>query len=293
MPELPEVETIVCDLRKNALEGRVFRQVQVFWPRTVATSSPEIFKKNLEGRKILRISRRGKFIVFELNDAWLLIHLRMTGRLDLSQGPVPEDSHIRIQALLDDGRTLRFKDIRKFGRWYFYENEPPQFSQLGPEPLSAAFTLDSFRHQVSSRSRLLKPLLLDQTVVAGLGNIYADESLWEARLHPLLRSDHLKEDRLRALHQAIVKVLERGVRNSGTTLGTNELNYYSVGKRRGRNQDELRVFRRTGQPCPACRGKIIRIVVGQRSTHLCPKCQRKPVSSLRVAQRRSNRRGHS
>ena len=287
MPELPEVETIVRDLKKNGLEGRVIKDVKVLWPRTAATSPPGIFREKLIGKKITGLSRRAKFIVIQLNQgqvrngpedlslsqAWLLVHLRMTGRLDLFPSADAVDPYVRMSVLLDDGRELRFKDIRKFGRWYFYEKEPPQFSTLGPEPLSPEFTLAAFLRRVRPHSRRLKPLLLDQTVVAGLGNIYVDESLWEARLHPLSRPDRLKEDRLQALHQAIIKVLQTGVRNAGTTLGTNELNYYSVGKRRGRNQDALKVFRRTGEPCPACSSKIVRIVVGQRSTHLCPKCQ--------------------
>lgn len=276
MPELPEVETVVCDLRKNGVEGLSFQSACVFWPRTVSPHTPEVFLRKIKGRKIIKISRRAKFIVFQLDPAaWLLIHLRMTGRLDLFQAGTETDSYVRVSAQLSDGRELRFKDIRKFGRWYFYENQPPQFETLGPEPLEKAFTEEVLRKLLEGHRRQIKPLLLDQTVIAGLGNIYADEALWEAGIHPLALAQQLRKETISKLHKSIVNVLSRGVRNSGTTLGRNELNYYSVGKRSGRNQDELRVFRKTGQPCPRCQTKILRIIVGQRSSHICLKCQKR------------------
>jgi formamidopyrimidine-DNA glycosylase len=276
MPELPEVETVVRDLRKSGVEGLSFKTARVFWHRTVAPHLPEVFVRKIKDRKIVRISRRAKFIVFQLEPAaWLLVHLRMTGRLDLFPADAAPDPYVRISALLSDGRELRFKDIRKFGRWSFYEGEPPQFRTLGPEPLEKDFTVEVLTNRLSGHSRQMKPLLLDQTVVAGLGNIYVDEALWEAGIHPLARSQKLKKESLVKLHKAIVNVLQRGVKNSGTTLGKNELNYYSVGKRSGRNQDELQVFRKTGAPCPRCETKIIRLIVGQRSSHVCVKCQKK------------------
>ena len=276
MPELPEVETVVRDLKRSGLEGRRIQTVSLLWPRTAATPAPEDFKRELKGRRIRELSRRAKFIVMRLEpQGWLLVHLRMTGRLDLMPQETPPDPYDRVTLTLDDGRSLRFKDIRKFGRWYFYQKKPPQFETLGPEPLSEAFTPEILKARLLGRDRQLKPLLLDQAIVAGLGNIYVDEALWLARLHPLKRSARLHGDEVIRLHGAIVRVLKCGVKNAGTTLGTNALNYYSVGKRRGRNQDELKVFRRTGAPCPECGTLIIRLVVGQRSTHICPKCQKK------------------
>ncbi|OGW72145.1 MAG: DNA-formamidopyrimidine glycosylase [Omnitrophica bacterium GWA2_52_12] len=276
MPELPEVETVVRDLKRGGLEGRRIQDVSLLWARTAATHAPEVFKRELKGRLIREVSRRAKFIVMRLEpQGWLLVHLRMTGRLDLTAHAAPPDPYERVVLALDDGRFLRFKDIRKFGRWYFYLTKPPQFETLGPEPLAETFTAGILKERIRGRDRQLKPLLLDQTIVAGLGNIYVDEALWLAGLHPLKRSARLHEDEVGRLHGAIVQVLKCGVKNAGTTLGTHEQNYYSVGKRRGRNQDELKVFRRTGAPCPACGTKIIRLVVGQRSTHVCPKCQKK------------------
>jgi len=276
MPELPEVETVVRDLRKSGIEGLSFKTARVFWHRTVSPNLPEVFIRKIKDRKIVRISRRAKFIVFQLEPAaWLLVHLRMTGRLDLFSADAAPDPHVRVSALLSDGRELRFKDIRKFGRWYFYETEPPQFKTLGPEPLEKSFTVEVLMKCIAGHCRQIKPLLLDQSVVAGLGNIYVDEALWEAEIHPLTRSQKLKKESVVKLHKAIVKVLQRGVKNSGTTLGKNELNYYSVGKRSGRNQDKLQVFRKTGAPCPRCETKIVRLIVGQRSSHVCLKCQKK------------------
>lgn len=278
MPELPEVETIVRDLRKAGLEGRTIKEARFFWPRTAATASPEVFSDRLKGKRISGVIRRAKFIVLSLDgEGWLLIHLRMTGRLDFMAPEVPQDPYERARLVLEDGRTLRFKDIRKFGRWYFYEDEPPQFALLGPEPLSETFTTELLAERLARSNRQIKPLLLDQTVISGLGNIYVDEALWAAGIHPLARSHRLKLSQVILLHQAIVEVLERGIRNAGTTLGKNELNYYSVGKRRGRNQDELKVFRKTGEPCPRCAAKIVRLIVAQRSSHICLKCQKRTV----------------
>jgi formamidopyrimidine-DNA glycosylase len=145
--------------------------------------------------------------------------------------------------------------------------------QLGTEPLEPSFSTKTLKNILTSRKRLLKPLLLDQTVIAGLGNIYVDEALWEAGLHPCRRSHTLSDTEVKALRRTIPRVLKRGLKNLGTSLGTGKANFYSIARHRGRNQDQLKVFRRTGTPCPRCRQPIERIVVGQRSTHICPHCQ--------------------
>ncbi len=279
MPELPEVETVVQDLRKSGIEGLHFQSAQAFWPKTIETSSPQVFDQQIKNRQIQAISRRAKFIVFELAPTgWLLVHLRMTGRLDLFSKDSPLDTHVRIRSTLSDGRELRFTDIRKFGRWYFYENEPPQFSTLGPEPLSKAFTPNVLAQKLSHSKRQIKPLLLDQTTVSGLGNIYVDEALWQAQIHPVTASNQLNDQSIACLHKAIIEVLKKGICNSGTTLGKTALNYYSVGKRRGENQEALQVFRRTGLPCPRCGSVIERLIVSQRSSHVCLQCQKPPKS---------------
>ncbi len=275
MPELPEVETIIRDLRKNGLAGRRIRRAHIFWPRTLATSAPEAFDRDIRNREILQIRRRGKFVVLDLSGPrTLLIHLRMSGRLDLEAADHPHAPYERARLDLDDGRELRFFDPRKFGRWYFYEKESGPLLTLGPEPLDARFNEKLFSERLALRNRRLKALLLDQTFVAGLGNIYVDETLWEAGLHPEKLSGRLKPDEQKKLFAAIREVLQRGIRNCGTSLGNSRFNYYSVGGRRGRNQDQLRVFRRAGAPCLRCKTLIVRLVVAQRGTHICPACQK-------------------
>ncbi len=154
-------------------------------------------------------------------------------------------------------------------------NDPAKIlDRLGPEPLENGFTTKLLAGRLGRHKRLLKPLLLDQAFVAGLGNIYVDEALWDAKLHPNRIAATLSMNEIKALHRAIPRVLKRGLKNLGTSLGTGEANFYSVARHRGRNKDELKVFRRTDHPCPRCKNSIERIIVGQRSTHICPRCQK-------------------
>ncbi|MFO7687169.1 MAG: bifunctional DNA-formamidopyrimidine glycosylase/DNA-(apurinic or apyrimidinic site) lyase, partial [Desulfobacterales bacterium] len=218
--------------------------------------------------------RRGKFLVFGLaGGRSMLLHLRMSGRLHHVPAAAPRSAHEHVVIGFEDGSELRFHDTRKFGRIYLLDQTEKILGRLGPEPLEPAFTAKRLAGLLASRRRLLKPLLLDQRFLAGLGNIYVDEALWEARIHPQRRSDTLSAAEAKKLHAAIRLVLRRGIRNLGTSLGTGKANFYSVSRRRGRNVDELKVFRRTGEPCPRCGSEIRRIVVGQRSTHLCLYCQ--------------------
>lgn len=274
MPELPEVETVVRDLRAAGLVGRHISRARVYWPRTVSGTSPAAFTRQVTGRTITGLGRRGKFIVVRLSGPRdLLIHLRMTGQMALPQPGTPRGRHEHVVFLLDDGRELRFRDTRKFGRWMLIENVSTVLDRLGPEPLDPGFSGRDFARRLAARRAMLKPLLLNQAFVAGLGNIYVDEALWEARLHPRRNSATLTPRQRQQLYRAIRRVLRRGIAAMGTTLGSGAANFYSVSGRRGRNQDKLRVFRRTGQACPRCRGPIERIIVGQRSTHICAACQ--------------------
>jgi formamidopyrimidine-DNA glycosylase len=176
---------------------------------------------------------------------------------------------------LDDGRDLRFQDTRKFGRWYLVEDAQTRLGKLGPEPLETGFTAACLGNILAKHSRMLKPLLLDQHVIAGIGNIYVDEALWDASLHPCRLSNSLSRTDHGNLHRAIRRVLRRGIRAMGTSLGNASTNFYSVAGRPGRNQDGLRVFRRVGEPCPRCRTPIVRMLVAQRSSHVCPQCQKR------------------
>lgn len=276
MPELPEVQTIVNDLNKAGLTGSVVTKARVFWPATIATSSHGAFCRQMRDQTIERISRRGKFIRFHLDsDRQLVVHLRMTGRFQLAKPGTAKDrsKHVQVELVLNEGCCLIYHDTRKFGRFYLVDDSDSILGSLGPEPLSPRFTARKLTRLMTGRRRQIKPLLLDQSFIAGLGNIYVDEALWAARIHPLRKSETLTPEEIRALHRAIRKVLRQGILNSGTTLGRGQSNFYSLGDTKGRNENDLKVFRRTGQPCERCRETIHRIVVGQRSTHLCEHCQ--------------------
>ncbi|MDX9867442.1 MAG: bifunctional DNA-formamidopyrimidine glycosylase/DNA-(apurinic or apyrimidinic site) lyase [Kiritimatiellia bacterium] len=279
MPELPEVETVVRELRAQGMVGAVIRDVRLRWPRIAAGRSPASLVRALRGRTVTGVTRRAKYIVFTLDTGdRLLIHLRMTGKLRFAGAGEQPGPHDHALLLLKDSRRLVFHDTRKFGRFRLCGAGADPFAALGPEPLEPDFTPAALRARLSGKRRKVKPLLLDQSVVAGLGNIYVDESLWHAGIHPERRADSLTETEIRRLCRAIRAVLRRAVDLGGTTLGKGETNFYSVAGRRGRNADGLRVFRRDGLPCPRCGQPIARSVVGQRGTHFCPACQRSPTS---------------
>jgi formamidopyrimidine-DNA glycosylase len=269
MPELPEVESIVRGLRRPLI-GRTISGAHVYWNRTVAQPAPNEFARRLPGLRIRAIRRRAKYLVFVLAragakrpGAYLVVDLKMSGQLDVVSGERPIDRHDRVIFDLDDGRQLRFNDVRKFGRMHLVGDPEVVTGRLGPEPLSDDFTPAVFRARLAGRSGRLKSLLLDQTFVAGIGNIYADEALWLARLHPLRRADSLGEAEARALYRAIRRTLSDGIARNGASFDR----VYRSG------QYEFRAYDREGQPCRRCRRPIRRIVVGQRGTHFCAHCQ--------------------
>lgn len=279
MPELPEVQTIVNDLNAADLIGRAIREAKVYWPKTIATSSAKYFCRQIAGKTIATIQRRAKLILMGLNTGQMLaVHLRMTGRFQLDKAGKRRCKHVHVTLKLDDGRELRFYDTRKFGRFYLLDHAEAFLSTFGPEPLASEFTSSVLARRLYGRCRQIKPLLLDQTFIAGLGNIYVDEALWASRIHPQRRSDTLLPKEIKSLHGAIRRVLRQGLKHAGTTLGRGQSNFYSLDRTRGRNENYLKVFRRTAQPCPRCAAPIVRIVVGQRSTHVCETCQRSPWS---------------
>jgi len=274
MPELPEVQTVVNDLRRLGAVGARILQVRVFNPRTIATPAPRLFCQRLRGARIAAITRRAKFIVLQLDKQhYLLIHLRMSGHLHFVASDQPRAKHEHVIFWLDDGRTLRFHDTRKFGRMFLTPHIADITGALGVEPLEAAFTPAVLFELLHRRARMLKPLLLDQTLIAGLGNIYTDEALWLATLHPCRRSDTLTHAEANALHAAIQQVLRKGIRNLGTSFGKGIGHFQLVSDEHARNQEELMVYQQTGAPCARCGTLIQRLLVGQRGTHICPRCQ--------------------
>ncbi|MFO7936345.1 MAG: bifunctional DNA-formamidopyrimidine glycosylase/DNA-(apurinic or apyrimidinic site) lyase [Kiritimatiellia bacterium] len=276
MPELPEIETVIRDMKNRGIRGCSISSVYTGWPAIISDRTPDSFSQFLRQSIIEDVTRRGKYIIMHLSGSKrMLIHLRMTGKLFFQPENYKPGKHDHVVFSLSDRRKLVFNDTRKFGRiTLFSKDEDSPISKLGPEPLNREFTASQLASSLKTRSRQIKPLLLDQSFIAGLGNIYTDEALWDARIHPERLSKSIAPDEAEALYKGIRTVLQRGIKNCGTTLGKGRTNFYSVAGRRGRNADELRVFRREGEPCPACGTPIKRILVGQRGTHFCPNCQR-------------------
>ncbi len=262
MPELPEVETIARKLKPD-LVGMTILSADLFWTRTLALPSPKKFKQQIKGQKILNVGRRAKFLIIQLSDFNLLVHLRMTGDLCIRDSTIRAEPHDRLILKLSNGRSLVFNDTRKFGRVWLTAKPEEVLGKLGPEPLSDSFTVQWLHGALHDKRRQLKPLLLDQTFIAGLGNIYTDEALHTAKLHPLTLSDSVTAKQAEKLHAAIHRVLNEGIRRNGASFDW----VYRGG------EFEFQVYGRADQECPVCGTKIKRILVGQRSTHYCPKCQ--------------------
>ncbi len=274
MPELPEVETIAQALRQggrgaNSILGARIVAVEVAWPRTIAAPAPPAFIRGALNATVVDVGRRGKYLRLTLahlqGERHLIFHLRMSGDLLVLPSEALLPRHGRLVLALDDGRRLVFNDPRKFGRAWLLSDPGPLFALLGPEPFDPALTPVEFWARLQARRRRLKPLLMDQRFLAGLGNIYTDEALHVARLHPLRRAHTLTAKEAARLLEAIRTVLAAGIARNGTSI-----DWMYQG---GNYQQQLRVYGRTGQPCPVCGTPIQRIRVAQRSTHFCPRCQ--------------------
>ncbi len=305
MPELPEVETTVRDLRPQLI-GRTITRARVTWERMVAVPDAKQFTREIVGYKIVNINRRGKYLVFGLEPAsqmhsriaresaveyqtnarnqkakikkqkseigpqkFLIVHLRMTGQFGFHAPRVKRDKHQHVHLLLDDGREMRFHDFRKFGRWWLVDNPEHVVGKLGPEPLD--MTKKEFLLRLRARRGHIKPLLLNQTFVAGVGNIYADESLWYAKIHPLRDAVTITDKEASDLYNAIRRVFRKAIGVGGTSF---DATYKRINGQSGEFQEDLRVVGRTGEPCYRCGTPIVKTVVGQRGTHYCPRCQR-------------------
>jgi formamidopyrimidine-DNA glycosylase len=270
MPELPEVETIRRALRDGGrdgppLIGRCILAAHLLWERTLATPSSAAFQPRIVGQIIRDVGRRGKFILLELSRDVLLIHLRMSGDLLVEPCDAPLAPHHRLVLDLDGGLRLAFNDPRKFGRAWLVSDPMEILGGLGPEPLSLELTAQDFYERLRFHRRQLKPLLLDQSFLAGLGNIYADEALHLARLHPLTIASQLDQAQADRLLVSIRQVLEDGIHRQGASIDW----VY----RGGDFQNYFHVYQRTGEACANCGTPIQRIIVGQRGTHFCPACQ--------------------
>jgi len=264
MPELPEIETITRNLRPELI-GKSILSAEILWMRTLVTPTPIAFRKRICNQKIEDITRRAKYLHLHLSKDHLLFHLRMSGDLLVKKGAFMPGKHDRLILTLTDDISLIFNDTRKFGRVWLINNPWDLLGKLGPEPLDPNFTSQHLYDRLHTRHRSLKPLLLEQTFIAGLGNIYADEALHAAGLHPLTPSDSITTELSERLWHGIRKILLEGIHHNGSSIDR----VY----RGGGFQTYFRVYGRDGIPCRTCGTEIQRIIVGQRSTHFCPTCQ--------------------
>jgi formamidopyrimidine-DNA glycosylase len=276
VPELPEVETVRARLAP-VLEGRRLDRVEIADPRLTRPHDPAAIARELEGERVLAVERRGKYLIvrFESGRA-LLIHLRMTGSLrHAPAGTLQDDPYQRAVVRLDDGSDVAYRDVRRFGTWLLLESfEVAAYldARVGLEPLSSSFRARDLAARLDGRRAPVKAAILDQRTVAGIGNIYADEALWRARIHPLRPAGELDADEVRALHKGVRKALELGIARQGSTLREYRLPDGSS----GRMQAEFRVYGRAGEPCPRCGTPVEKIRVAGRGTWYCPRCQPPP-----------------
>ena len=274
MPELPEVETIRRDLTPLLVGRRLLRvRIHPGGERLAATHAPRDLERQLEGRRVESLGRHGKYLLLRLDDGrtWV-VHLRMTGSIHIAPAEAPPHRFERARIDLDDGRTLRFNDLRKFGTWHLVDEAAEAMPHTGPDALGEEFSPRWLATRLSGRSAPVKALLLDQRVAAGVGNIYADEALWIARVHPETPGGRLSPAKVRALHAAVLETLEDSLSDRGSSFS----DYRDGLGGEGMHHVRVHVFRREGQPCGRCGTTIVKSRVAGRGTHHCPKCQRLP-----------------
>ncbi len=270
MPELPEVETVVRGLRAP-LVGRTVRGTWHDWHKVIRTPDAESFAARIEGQTFRAVNRRAKYILAELDDAILLVHLKMTGRLYVTPHDAVHDAdrwvHFRLE--LDNGHQLRFSDARKFGFVALTNDVATVTAKLGPEPLTDDFTPDVLKSRLAAHRKGIKALLLDQAFLAGVGNIYADEALHRAGIHPLRAADSLTDGEIVRLHGTIRDVLNLGIDREGASVSW----YRKPDGTTGEAQNHFLVYDREDEPCLTCGTPIVKIRAAQRGTHYCPQCQ--------------------
>jgi formamidopyrimidine-DNA glycosylase len=288
MPELPEVETVRRCL-EPVLTGRRLERVEISDPRLVRPYAPDEVAAELQGERVASVERRGKYLIIRFEtDRVLLIHLRMTGSLRHSHSGLDDDPHRRALVRLDDGSDVAYRDVRRFGTWLLLEPgelDPYLATRVGDEPLDVLFTAARLGERLARRRTPVKAALLDQRTLAGLGNIYVDEALWRARIHPLRLAESLDRAELRRLHRAVRTALEHGIARQGSTLR----DYALPDGGSGSMQHEFKVYGRGGEPCDRCGTPIAKIRVAGRGTWFCPSCQLQAASSASSAPSRSRR----
>ena len=274
MPELPEVETVRRTLEILVL-GKKIKDVSVFWPKMIKNPlETEEFILSLRGQEILDMRRRGKFLIFDCNDVALVSHLRMEGKYNLADHLDPIEKHTHVIFHFTDGTELRYRDVRKFGTMHLFKKGEELLHlpllQLGPEPFQSEFTPDYLAERLGRTERIVKAALLDQTVLVGLGNIYVDEALFRAGVHPDRKSKSLSREEIERLHREIIHTLTEAVEMGGSTIRS----YVNSQGQMGMFQQNLYVYSRKNEPCRNCGTLIEKKVSGGRGTHYCPRCQR-------------------
>ena len=271
MPELPEVQSVVNHFKKY-LEGQTIKFIKPLngYHKVFHSISSEELNQKVKHQSIASLWRRGKYIIMDLDSGHLSIHLRMTGKLQTKINEYDQPKHFTACMQLENGKNLFFKDYRKFGRWYFFNNLSNLEAKLGCEPLSSDFTTNFLIVGLKQSRGMIKSKLLAQNFIAGLGNIYIDESLWLARIHPKTKCYNISIIKINRLHRAIQQILKKAIQYKGTTI----INFSLGDDTQGKFSDFLKVFGKQKESCPRCLTKIRKIFVGQRGTHFCPSCQR-------------------
>ena len=283
MPELPEVQATVDYLRER-VEGQTIVRGHVSWARSVLPRDAADFTRSIVGLKIASLFRRGKYVGMRLRgerELYLFTHLRMSGSLDVIPTEFSIARHDRVCLELDSGKSIRFNDTRKFGRMVLCENQSDVVGHLGLEPLDESFTPEALARALANKTGRIKPVLLDQTVIAGLGNIYVDEVLWKIRAHPLKPAKRLSDSEIKNLHRAIQETLTEAIEKLGCDFGDGVVDG---------GMYKPRVYGREGKKCSRCRDTITRLVVGQRGTHICPTCQRRPKGAGRASSKKRQKK---
>lgn len=275
MPELPEVETIRGTLERFVLQKEI-ASVSVHWPGIIQhPNDTEAFKTLLQGETIQKIARRGKFLLFYLTDYVLVSHLRMEGKYRVVDSEEEIGKHTHLVFHFTDGSDLRYDDVRKFGTMHVFpigeEFKVKPLKQLGPDPFESAYTIEYLREKLARTRRMIKAVLLDQTVISGLGNIYVDEVLFLAKVHPESRANELRDEQIELIYKYATEVLDKAVAQGGTTIRS----YVDGAGEMGMFQQQLYAYGQDGEPCYYCGKEIEKIKVAGRGTHICPTCQRK------------------
>lgn len=272
MPELPEVESVRQGLEQLVV-GKRIEAVTVLWENIIKDPSVDVFKRKIVGQRIESVGRRGKFLLFELTSDRLISHLRMEGKFKVEASDAPLTKHTHVLFSLDDGTDLRYLDVRKFGKMSLTPNlsafDHPSLKELGPEPFEESLTVEQLQRFLNKRQRSIKSCLLDQKMVAGIGNIYADEILFRSHIHPERQANTLTMKEVTTLREAIVSIMTQAVASGGTTIRT----YANAYGQEGSYQSQLMVYGKQGEPCPRCHTPIVKGKVAQRGTHYCPVCQ--------------------